>query len=174
MHLSVPSALSELVRTMSSDEALARSFYSRLRAIFSAGAALPQTTWDKLHEFGARFGRPDFKVYIGWGSTETSPVVSITSPDNVHCSNLGAPVSGAEIKLVSDDSKTELRLRGPMVTPGYWRNPEATASAFDEEGFYCIGDAGRLVDPQKPEAGIKGILNNFDHCLSRNGISTEL
>jgi len=154
MHLSVPGALGELVRAMSDDDDFARIFYSRLRAIFSAGAALPQATWDQLHRLARRHGRPDFKLYIGWGSTETAPVVSITPPDNLHCNNLGAPVCGAEIKLVTDNATTELRLRGPMVFSGYWRNPEASADAFDEEGFYRIGDAGRLVCPEQPQAGI--------------------
>lgn len=154
MHLSVPSALAELVRAMSQDEVLAKLFFSRLRGIFSAGAALPEATWDRLHHFSSRHAMPGFRVFIGWGSTETSPVVSITPPENIHPANLGAPVSGAEIKLVQDDAKTELRLRGPMVSPGYWRNPEATLAAFDEDGFYCIGDAGKLVDPERPEAGI--------------------
>ncbi|MGM4998263.1 AMP-binding protein [Tardiphaga sp. 538_B7_N1_4] len=163
MHLSVPGSLAELARAMRADEDLAVRFFSRLRAIFSAGAALPQTTWDQLRDLAKKHGRADFEIYIGWGSTETSPMVSITPPDNRHCNNLGAPISGAAIKLVALDDRTELRLRGPMVTPGYWRNPTATADAFDEEGYYRIGDAGRLVDPRDPG---KGVL--FDGRVAEN------
>ncbi|MGM5024034.1 AMP-binding protein [Tardiphaga sp. 367_B4_N1_1] len=163
MHLSVPGSLTELIRAMRTDEDLAVRFFSRLRAIFSAGAALPEATWDQLRELAGKHGRANFEIYIGWGSTETSPVVSITPPDNRHCNNLGAPVAGAAIKLVAADGRTELRLRGPMVTPGYWRNPQATADAFDEDGYYRIGDAGRLVDPL--DAG-KGVL--FDGRVAEN------
>jgi feruloyl-CoA synthase len=154
MHLSVPSALGELVKAMRGDAELAAAFFRRLKAIFSAGAALPQATWDALHDFARQYGLPEFRIYIGWGSTETAPVVSITPQDNTLCNNLGAPIGGARIKLASDQDKIELRIRGPMVFPGYWRNPEATAAAFDEEGFYRIGDAGKPVDYQRPGAGI--------------------
>jgi feruloyl-CoA synthase len=148
---------------MKSDDELARQFFSRLNAIFSAGAALPQTTWDQLRELASRNGRSDLTIFIGWGSTETSPVVSITPPENQQCNNLGAPIAGAAIKLVTHGGRTELRLRGPMVTPGYWRNPDATAAAFDEEGFYKIGDAGHLVDPDAPLKGIQ-----FDGRVAEN------
>ncbi len=154
MHLSVPSALGELVKAMRGDAELAAAFFGRLKAIFSAGAALPQATWDALYDLAREYGLPEFRIYIGWGSTETGPVVSITPEDNTLCNNLGAPIGGACIKLAGDQDKIELRIRGPMVFPGYWRNPEATAAAFDEEGFYRIGDAGRPVDYQRPEAGI--------------------
>ncbi len=163
MHFSVPGALAELTRSMKADSDLAAKFFSRLRAIFSAGAALPQTTWDQLQKLAKIYGRDDFEIFIGWGSTETSPVVSITPRGNTHCNNLGVPVAGCEIKLVTEGGRTELRLRGSMVFERYWRDPTATAAAFDEEGFYRIGDAGRLLDPQDPG---KGVL--FDGRVSEN------
>ncbi|MBR0781885.1 AMP-binding protein [Bradyrhizobium iriomotense] len=154
IHLSVPGSLTQLTRAMRSDAELAERFFCRLRAVFSAGAALPQSTWDELHALAAEYGRPDFSVCVGWGATETGPVVSITPKGNTHCSNLGIPIPGAAIKLVPTGDATELRVRGPMVTPGYWRNPNATAAAFDEEGYYRTGDAGRLVDLTDPSCGI--------------------
>jgi len=154
IHLSVPSCLGELVRAMQADDELSERFFCRLRAVFSAGAALPRPTWDALHDLARDHGRPDFKVFIGWGSTETTPMVSITPEANTHCTNLGVPIPGAAIKLVASDGMSELRVRGPMVTPGYWRNEAATVAAFDEEGFYRIGDAGRLLDAADPAQGI--------------------
>jgi feruloyl-CoA synthase len=163
IHLSVPGCLAQLVQAMKADDQLAERFFCRLRAVFSAGAALPRSTWDELRALAREFGHPDFTLFIGWGSTETSPMVSITPQDNTHCNNLGVPIPGAAIKLVRHDGLTELRVRGPMVMPGYWRNPEATAAAFDEEGFYRIGDAGRLLDPTDPS---KGVL--FDGRVAEN------
>jgi feruloyl-CoA synthase len=148
---------------MRSDAELAERFFCRLRAVFSAGAALPQSTWDELHDLAAEYGRPDFSIFVGWGATETGPVVSITPKGNIHCSNLGTPVPGAAIKLVASGDATELRVRGPMVTPGYWRSPDATAAAFDDEGYYRTGDAGRLVDPANPSRGIL-----FDGRITEN------
>jgi feruloyl-CoA synthase len=163
IHLSVPSGLGELARAMHADDELAERFFCRLRAVFSAGAALPRPTWDALHDLAAKYGRPDFRVFIGWGATETSPVVSITPEANTHCNNLGVPIPGAAIKLVANGDMSELRVRGPMVTPGYWRNRNATAAAFDEEGFYRSGDAGRLLDAADPG---KGVL--FDGRVAEN------
>lgn len=91
------------------------------------------------------------------------PVVSISPKDNTTSDNLGALLPGAAIKFVPSEDKFELRLRGPMVTPGYWRRPEINKEAFDEEGSYCIGDAGKLLAPAVPE---KGIL--LDGCIAEN------
>lgn len=162
IHFGVPRGFDLLVPALEEDEKFARAYFSRLRRMFTAGAALPAATWDRYRALAARYANDDFVAHVAWGSTETSPVVTISPPDNTRPDNLGVPVRGCEIKMVPDDDKMELRLRGPMVTPGYWRNEKATAEAFDEEGFYRIGDAGRLLDGDPG----KGIL--FDGRISEN------
>ncbi len=162
IHFGVPRGFDLLVPALEEDEEFACAYFSRLRRMFTAGAALPAATWDRYHALAARYASDGFVAHVAWGSTETSPVVTISPPDNTRPDNLGVPVQGCEIKMVPDGEKMELRLRGPMVTPGYWRNERATAEAFDAEGFYRIGDAGRLLDDD-PD---KGIL--FDGRISEN------
>ncbi len=162
IHFGVPRGFDLLVPALEEDEEFACAYFSRLRRMFTAGAALPAATWDRYRTLAARYASDGFVAHVAWGSTETSPVVTISPPDNTRPDNLGVPVQGCEIKMVPDGEKMELRLRGPMVTPGYWRNERATAEAFDAEGFYRIGDAGRLLDDD-PD---KGIL--FDGRISEN------
>lgn len=162
IHFGVPRGFDLLVPALEADEAFARAYFSRLKRMFTAGAALPAATWDRYRALAKRYANDDFVPHVAWGSTETAPVVTLSPPDNARPDNLGVPVQGCEVKLVPNDDKQELRVRGPMVTPGYWRNEKATAEAFDEDGFYCIGDAGRLLENQ-PE---KGIL--FDGRISEN------
>lgn len=163
VHFGVPRGFEELVSALEGDSETARSYFSKLRFMFTAGASLPSSVWQRYRTLAAQYGRPDLGVHVSWGSTETAPIVSVSPRDNDRPDNLGAPFPGAEIKLVPNSDKFELRIRGPMVTPGYWRRPDLTAEAFDEEGFYCIGDAGKLLDPQDPS---KGIL--FDGRIAEN------
>ena len=162
IHFGVPRGFDLLVPALEEDEAFANAYFSRLRRMFTAGAALPAATWDRYRALAKRCSGDDFVAHVAWGATETSPVVTISPPDNERSDNLGVPVQGCEIKMVPDGDKQELRLRGPMVTPGYWRNDKATTEAFDEDGFYRIGDAGRLLDGD----AAKGIL--FDGRISEN------
>jgi feruloyl-CoA synthase len=94
------------------------------------------------------------RIVVGYGSTETAPVVSVSCGHSTRPDNIGTPIPGAEIKLAPDEDKFELRVRGPMVTPGYWRRPELASEIFDEDGFYKMGDAGRLEDREHPALGI--------------------
>ena len=162
VYLGVPKALNELARACEADAAWAGAFFGRLRAVFSAGAALPAATWQSLQASCERStGRP-LPLFIGWGSTETAPLVSLTTPANQRADSIGLPVPGAGIKLCANGDKLELRLRGPMVTPGYWRRPDLTAAAFDTQGYYAIGDAGRLAEHWQRD----GIL--FDGRVAEN------
>ncbi len=154
MHFGVPIAYRELANALERDETLAAAFFSRLRRMFTAGSALPVDVWDRLHALAARHGRPDFCFHIGWGATETAPVVSMSPIHNRRADSIGVPIAGARIKMVPSADKLELRVSGPMVTPGYWRSPDLTKKAFDAEGYYCIGDAGRLLDESDPAQGI--------------------
>jgi feruloyl-CoA synthase len=144
VYMGVPKAMNELVKAFARDTELERAFFSRMRAMFSAGAALPRATWDALHEGCQRATGRKLNLFIGWGATETAPVVSITRPEATRPDSIGLPLPGAVIKLIPNQDKRELRVKGPMVTPGYWRRPDLSAAAFDADGFYAIGDAGKL------------------------------
>ncbi len=154
LHFNVPRGLDMLLPALEADEALARHFLSRLRAVFYAGAALPQATWDRLQALAQRVRGEPLWLTTSWGSTETSPAVTSAHWPLERAGCIGAPLPGLELKLVPNGAKLELRVRGPSVFPGYRDAPELTAQAFDEDGFYKIGDAGRLVDEQHPEQGV--------------------
>jgi feruloyl-CoA synthase len=163
VHFGVPRGFEELVRVLDRDADFAKLYFSRLQAMFTAGAALPAVVWDRYRELAQRYGLPELGIHVAWGATETSPVASISPKDNIRADNIGCPLPGAEIKLVPNEDKSELLVRGPMVTPGYWRRPDLSADAFDEDGFYRIGDAGKLVDEGAPEKGIQ-----FDGRIAEN------
>ena len=154
LYFNVPAGFAQLLPWLERDEALRRSFFRRLRLIFYAGAALPQDLWERLERLAElELGRRVAMV-SAWGSTETSPAATTVHFPIVRAGVIGLPLPGVDIKLVPNAQKQELRVRGPNVTPGYWNDPELTAAAFDEEGFYKIGDAGRLADEARPESGI--------------------
>jgi feruloyl-CoA synthase len=143
-----------LLPALESDEALARNFMARLRGVFYAGAALPQATWDRLQALARRIRGQELWLTTSWGSTETAPAVTSAHfwLDRAGC--IGVPLPGAELKFVPNAGKLEMRVRGICVFPGYRDAPALTAEAFDDEGFYRIGDAGRLVDEARPERGV--------------------
>jgi len=154
LYFNVPRGYDLLLPLLESDEALRRSFFSRLDAMFYAGAALPQNLYDRLLALvpPERIGRTF--MLSGWGSTETAPLAAIVHFSIDRPANVGIPAPGIELKLLPSGSKLEVRVRGPNVTPGYYRNKELTAAAFDDEGFYKIGDAMRLLDPDDPAQGL--------------------
>ena len=154
LHFNVPRGLEMLLPHLEADEALARAFFARLRAVFYAGAALPQSTWDRLQALARRVRGEPVWLTTSWGSTETSPSVTSAHWPLERAGVIGLPLPGLELKFVPNGSKLELRVRGVSVFPGYRDAPELTAKAFDAEGYYCIGDAGRLADPQVPERGV--------------------
>lgn len=154
IYFNVPAGFGQLLPFLEGDEALCESFFRRLQVIFYAGAALPQDLWQRLEKLSKRtLGRRVFMT-SAWGSTETSPMATTVHFPIDRAGVIGLPPPGAEIKMVPAGSKLELRVKGPMVTPGYLGDPEQTKAAFDEEGFYKIGDAGRLADPDDPSRGI--------------------
>ncbi len=155
LQFNVPAGYGMLAAALERDRALRESFFSRLQGIFYAAAALPQDTWERLDRAAeATLGH---RVWLttSWGATETSPLVTSAHFASERADNIGLPVPGCELKFVPAGAKLELRVRGPNVTPGYHRDPVATARAFDVDGFYRIGDAGQLVDPERPEAGVR-------------------
>ena len=154
IYFNVPRGFDLLLPLLESDEGLRRSFFARLDAMFYAGAALPQNLYDRLRALvpEERTGRTF--MLSGWGSTETAPLSTIVHFSIDRPANVGIPAAGIELKLLPSGSKLEVRVRGPNVTPGYFRQDDLTRDAFDEEGFYKIGDAMRLLDPDDPAKGL--------------------
>jgi feruloyl-CoA synthase len=155
VYFNVPTGFEAIAQAMKTDDALRRNLLSRVRLFFYAGAALAQPVWDALHEVQEREIGERIVMGTGLGMTESGPfAIYITNP-HVKAGYLGVPAAGLELKLVPVDGKTEVRYRGPNVTPGYWRAPEATAQAFDEEGFFRSGDAVLWIDERDPHQGLR-------------------
>jgi feruloyl-CoA synthase len=154
IYFNVPSGFDLLARHLRQDAPLRSHFFSRLRACFYAGAGLSQPTWEALEAQSLQARGQRVPILSGLGATETSPSVTFTTPAANRAGIIGLPGPGNVVKLASVSGKLELRVKGPHVTPGYWRQPELTASAFDEEGYYRLGDAVRLIDADDPARGL--------------------
>lgn len=154
LYFNVPKGFDALLPFLEKDAELAAKFFARLRLVFYAGAALPQPLWERLEAVAQKTrGEPVFFT-SAWGSTETAPLVTSVHFPIPRAGNLGLPAPGIDLKFVPNADKFELRVRGPSIFPGYRNAPDLTAQAFDEEGYYKIGDAGYLVDAERPEAGV--------------------
>jgi feruloyl-CoA synthase len=153
LYFNVPRGFDVLLPFLENDAHLAAHFFSRLKVIFYAGAALPQNLWERLERLAERLGRRVAMV-SAWGSTETAPLVTSVHFPIERAGVIGLPAPGTELLFVPSGDKLEMRVRGPNVTPGYFKRPDLTAAAFDAEGFYKIGDAGRLADPNDPARGV--------------------
>jgi feruloyl-CoA synthase len=153
-YANVPAGYAALAAAMEKDDALCRSFFKNLGLMAYGGARLPDDLYERMQALAVRATGQRIVFYTGWGSTETGPTATGTYWDTERVGLIGLPFPGVELKMVPCGSKYELRLRGVNVTPGYVGRPDLTRAAFDEEGFYCIGDAGVFVDPQDPLQGI--------------------
>jgi feruloyl-CoA synthase len=154
LYFNVPRGFDALATALEQDAALADTFFARLKLIFYAGAALPQAVWERLHNLSSARRKRVFMA-SAWGSTETAPLVTSVHFPIPRAGVIGLPAPGCELLLTPNGDKLEMRVRGPNVTPGYWKRPDLTAAAFDPEGFYKIGDAGRLADPADPSKGVE-------------------
>jgi feruloyl-CoA synthase len=154
VYFNVPAGYAALLPYLEKDEALARSFFANLRLIFYAAAALPQDLWTRLETLAVRTTGERIPMTSSWGGTETAPLATSCHFLIDRAGVIGVPVPGVELKLVPTEAKIEVRVRGPNVMPGYWKRPELTAQAFDEEGFYRPGDAVRFADPLDASKGI--------------------
>jgi len=155
IYFNVPRGYEALLPFLRDDEALRRSFFSRLGLIQYAAAVLPQPIWKAYEELAVQTCGERILWITGYGATETAPAAMFTSRGAARAGSVGLPVDGVEMKLVPMAGKLEARFRGPSITPGYWRQPELTQSAFDEEGFYRTGDALRFVDAAEPKLGFE-------------------
>jgi len=153
-YANVPAGYAALAAAMEKDDALCRSFFKNLDIMAYGGARLPDDLYDRMQALAVKTTGERIVFYTGWGSTETAPTSTGTYWDTERVGLIGLPFPGVELKLVPCGSKYELRLRGINVTPGYFGQPDLTKKMFDEEGFYCIGDAGVFVDDNDPLQGI--------------------
>ena len=154
VYFNVPKGFELLVAQMEHDAALRERFFSRVKMLFYAGAGLSQHVWDALDRLAIATVGERILMITGLGATETAPSVTFANWEAGSSGNIGLPIPGQELKLVPSGEKLEIRVRGPNVTPGYWRAPEITRAAFDDEGYYRMGDAVRFVDPADPGKGL--------------------
>jgi feruloyl-CoA synthase len=154
VYFNVPAGFAQLVPALENDPAFAQRFFSRLRLIFNAAAALPPNLRERLAAVAAKTAGRAVPVTGSWGLTETAPAVTSAHFEYDDPACIGVPLPGAEVKLVPAEDGYEIRVRGPMVTPGYFGRADLTAEAFDGEGFYRTGDAVRLVDEDQPGRGL--------------------
>jgi feruloyl-CoA synthase len=150
----VPAAWAMLATALEADEVLAAHFFSRLRLMGYGGATLPDDLYRRLQALAIRHTGRRIVMVTGWGCTETAPTATSTYWNTERVGLIGLPYPGIDLKLVPVGGKFELRIRGPIVMKGYHRQPELTAKAFDDEGFYMIGDAATFVDPSEPSEGL--------------------
>lgn len=153
-HTTVPQAWAALATALEQDGELAEVFFSRLISMAYGGASMGQDIYERIQEVAVRVTGERISLSAGYGATETSPTASNVHWPNDRMGLIGLPLPGNTFKLVPAGGKLELRVKGVNVTPGYFRNPEKTAEAFDDEGYYRLGDAVKFVDPAIPEKGL--------------------
>lgn len=154
VYFNVPKGFEELIPYLRADERLRNFFFSRLNMFFYAGAGMPQHVWDALEELAYQAIGKRLFIGTGLGMTEACPSAMFNTRFGAHSGLIGLPVPGLELKLIPNAGKLEARFRGKNLTPGYWRNEEATRNAFDEEGFYKTGDALKFLNPEDPAEGL--------------------
>ena len=154
IYFNVPAGYAQLVPALESDLDFAARFFSRLRLAFNAAAALPEALRDRLGAVAERTTGRRIPVTGSWGATETAPAVTSAHFEFADARCIGVPLPGAEVRLAPVEDAYEIRVKGPMVTPGYFARPDLTADAFDEDGYYRTGDAVVLADPADPNAGL--------------------
>jgi feruloyl-CoA synthase len=155
IYFNVPRGYEALLPFLREDTQLRERFFSRVRLLQYAAAVLPQPIWQAYEELAVQTCGERILWITGYGATETAPAAMFTSRGAARAGTVGLPVDGVEMKLAPAGDKLEARFRGPSITPGYWRQPELTAAAFDEEGYYHTGDALRFVDPVDPGLGFE-------------------
>jgi feruloyl-CoA synthase len=154
IHLNVPKGFEMLLPYLRSDAVLRQNFFSRMKVLFYAGASLARHVWDELQQMAVETTGERIIFLSSLGSTETAPAALSRTWESEQPGNIGLPLPGVELKLVPSGGKLDARYKGPNITPGYWRRSDLTAEAFDEEGFYKMGDALKFADPSDPAKGL--------------------
>ena len=155
IYFNVPAGFDMLTQHLERSEALRENFFHKLKLIYYAAAALPQPVFDKLNELSVRTLGRQVRITTGYGSTETSPLATAPVIPLHRSSGIGIPIPGSELKLARVGGKLEIRLKGPHITPGYLNEPEKTKKAFDDEGYFRMGDAAQLVNEKRPDEGLE-------------------
>jgi feruloyl-CoA synthase len=155
IYFNVPRGYELLLPHLEADRAFRQQFFERLKFLWYAAAAMQPATWFDLERLAVETVGHRILTVSGLGMTETAPIALFGNAKATGPGVVGIPVAGVELKLIPDDNSFEVRYRGPNVTPGYWRDPAATAAAFDEEGFLRSGDLLSFIDPQRPHAGLR-------------------
>lgn len=163
VYFNVPKGYESLLPYLRDDATLRQKFFGRLHAMFFSGAALSPYVWNSLDDIAVEVTGARVPMLTGLGATETAPFFMSVMPETSRSGHIGLPVPGNDAKLVPNNGKMEVRAKGPNVTPGYWRQPELTAKAFDDEGFYIFGDAIKLAEPDNFDAGF-----DFDGRISED------
>jgi feruloyl-CoA synthase len=153
-YFNVPKGYEALLPYLKSDPDLRKNFFSRLKVLWFAGAAISQHVFDEVKALARETRGEAIPFLTGLGSTETAPYAMGRMWETHDVTNMGLPPPGEEMKLVPLEDKFEMRLKGPNITPGYWRQPELTAAAFDEEGYYRLGDSFVFADEARPQEGL--------------------
>lgn len=153
-YLTVPKGWDVLADALEQDEQLRHTFYKNMQFFYFAGAALSDAVWQKLDRVSAQHSGRAIRMLSGLGMTETSPSSVFTTGPLLGAGYIGLPAPGCSVKLAPVEDKLEIRIKGPHVMPGYWRDSVATAAVFDEEGYYCTGDAVTFYDLKRPELGM--------------------
>lgn len=154
VYFNVPRGFEEIALALHADEALARTFFSKVKILFYAAASLAQPIWDSLHAIAEKTCGERILMITGLGMTETAPFAVCANWEAGQSGGIGHPAPGVELRLAPVGDKLEVRYRGPSVTPGFWRREALTSAAFDAEGFYRSGDAARFLDPGDPQKGL--------------------
>ena len=163
VYFNVPKGYESLLPYLRDDAQLRATFFAKLHAMFFSGAAMSPYVWNSLDDLSAQQTGVRVPMLTGLGATETAPFFMSASPTTSRSGHVGLPVFGNEAKLVPSNGKLEIRCKGPNVTPGYWREPDLTAKAFDDEGFYRLGDALKLATPGDYDGGF-----DFDGRISED------
>lgn len=152
-YFNVPKGFEALIPYLEKDPELRAGLFRNLKMIWYAGAGMAQHLWDTLTRLAEETLGERIVMGTGLGATETAPAALMCTWPQDEAGNVGLPCLGVSLKLVPQDGKLDARVKGPNITPGYWRAPELTAKSFDEEGYYCFGDALRAVDENDLAAG---------------------
>ncbi|WAL83779.1 feruloyl-CoA synthase [Pandoraea sp. XJJ-1] len=154
VYFNVPKGWEDLAIALENDAALRERFFARVNLYFFGGAGLSQAAWDRLERVTEAHCGERIRIMSGLGMTETSPSCMFTTGPIMRAGYIGLPAPGCEVKLAPVGGKLEVRFRGPNVMAGYWRHPSGDP-VFDDEGYYCTGDAATFVDAQHPEVGLQ-------------------
>ncbi len=155
VYFNVPTGFEAIANAMQTDDVLRKNLLSRVNMFFYAGAAMAQPIWDSLFASQEREVGERIAMTTGLGMTESGPFALFVTNPHVKTADLGVPTPGLEIKLIPDGDKIEIRYKGPNITPGYWHAPEETREHFDEEGFFCTGDAVKWIDENDVHQGLR-------------------